>query len=91
MAEKTVDAYIASLEGWQADVVAQVRQIVLAAAPECQGIDQVGAAGVRQQRPIRLCARIQGFGELSDSGAGPNWTIRSASCKVLATRCAMSS
>lgn len=29
-----VDEYIASLEGWKADVVAKARQIVLAAAPE---------------------------------------------------------
>lgn len=34
MAEKTVDAYIAGLEGWKAEVVAEVRQIINAAAPD---------------------------------------------------------
>ncbi len=36
MAEKTVDAYIASLEAWQAEVVSSVRQIVLKAAPQAE-------------------------------------------------------
>ena len=36
MTEKTVDAYIAQLEGWQAEVVSEVRKIVLAAAPEAE-------------------------------------------------------
>jgi hypothetical protein len=36
MAEKTVDGYIAGLEGWKADVVARVRRIVLEAAPEAK-------------------------------------------------------
>ena len=34
MAEKTVDAYIAGLEGWKAEVASRVRQIVLEAAPD---------------------------------------------------------
>jgi hypothetical protein len=34
MAEKTVDAYIAGLEGWKAEVASKVRQIVLEAAPD---------------------------------------------------------
>ena len=33
MKVKTVDAYIASLEGWQADVVAELRSLVCEAAP----------------------------------------------------------
>ena len=36
MAEKTVDAYIASLETWQAEVVSSVRQIVLKTAPHAE-------------------------------------------------------
>jgi len=36
MTGKTVDAYIAQLEGWQAEVVSEVRKIVLAAAPEAE-------------------------------------------------------
>ena len=36
MAEKTVDAYIASLETWQAEIVSGVRQIVLKTAPEAE-------------------------------------------------------
>ena len=36
MAVKTVDEYISSLEGWKADVVAQVREIVLEAAPDAK-------------------------------------------------------
>lgn len=36
MAEKTVDGYIAGLEGWKADVVSRVRRIVLDAAPEAK-------------------------------------------------------
>ena len=36
MTEKTVDAYIASLEAWQAEIVSGVRQIVLKAAPEAK-------------------------------------------------------
>lgn len=36
MAEKTVDDYIASLDGWQSEIVAEVRKIVLAAAPEAR-------------------------------------------------------
>jgi hypothetical protein len=36
MAEKTVDGYIAALEGWKAEVVSKVRQIVLEAAPEAK-------------------------------------------------------
>lgn len=34
MAEKTVDSYIAGLEDWQGEIVSQVRQIILQAAPE---------------------------------------------------------
>ena len=34
MAEKTVDAYIAGLTGWQAQAVSQVRKIVNQAAPD---------------------------------------------------------
>ena len=34
MAEKTVDAYIAGLEGWKAEVASRVRQIVHEAAPD---------------------------------------------------------
>ena len=33
MAEKTVENYIAQLEDWQAEIVSQVRQTVLEAAP----------------------------------------------------------
>jgi hypothetical protein len=36
MAEKTIDGYIAQLEGWQAEVVSRVRAIVRAAAPEAK-------------------------------------------------------
>ena len=36
MTEKTVDAYIARLEAWQAEIVTGVRQIVLKAAPEAK-------------------------------------------------------
>jgi hypothetical protein len=34
MAESTVDAYIAGLEGWKAEVASKVRRIVLEAAPD---------------------------------------------------------
>lgn len=34
MAKKTVDEYIADLDGWQAEVVATVRDLVKAAAPD---------------------------------------------------------
>ena len=34
MSEKTVESYIAQLEGWQAEIVSEVRQIILEAAPE---------------------------------------------------------
>jgi hypothetical protein len=34
MAEKTVDSYIAGLEDWQGEIISQVRQIILKAAPE---------------------------------------------------------
>ena len=34
MAEKTVDSYIAGLADWQGEIVSQVRQIILEAAPE---------------------------------------------------------
>lgn len=34
MAEKTVDGYIAGLDGWKAGVASRVRQIVLEAAPD---------------------------------------------------------
>lgn len=36
MAEKTVDAYIAGLETWQAEIVSEVRQIIRAAAPQAE-------------------------------------------------------
>ena len=36
MAFKTVDAYIASLSGWQAEVVSRLREIILDAAPEAK-------------------------------------------------------
>ena len=36
MAEKTIDVYIAQLEGWQAEVVSRVRAIVRATAPEAK-------------------------------------------------------
>jgi hypothetical protein len=34
--KKTVDAYIAQLEGWQGEIVSEVRNIVLAALPEAE-------------------------------------------------------
>jgi hypothetical protein len=34
MAGKTVDAYIAGLEDWQAEIVSSVRQVLIQAAPE---------------------------------------------------------
>ena len=34
MSEKTVESYIAGLEDWQEEIVSQVRQIILEAAPE---------------------------------------------------------
>jgi len=34
MAEKTVDSYIAGLKDWQAEIVSEVRKIILKAAPE---------------------------------------------------------
>jgi hypothetical protein len=34
MADKTVDDYVASLEGWQAEILTRVREIILQAAPE---------------------------------------------------------
>ena len=36
MVAKTVDGYIAGLEGWQAEVVSRVRDIVREAAPEAK-------------------------------------------------------
>lgn len=36
MVEKTVDAYIATLEGWQGDIVSEVRKIILEAVPEAE-------------------------------------------------------
>lgn len=36
MAEKTVDGYIAQLEGWKAEVVSTVRRIVLETAPDAK-------------------------------------------------------
>lgn len=36
MAEKTVDGYIAGLEGWQAEIVSEVRKIIRATAPEAE-------------------------------------------------------
>jgi hypothetical protein len=34
MVEKNVDNYITQLENWQAEIVSEVRQIILTAAPE---------------------------------------------------------
>jgi hypothetical protein len=36
MADKTVDGYIAGLEGWQAEIVTRVRGIILQAATEAK-------------------------------------------------------
>ncbi len=36
MAAKTVDEYIESLDGWQAEAAAQLRNIVVTAAPEAE-------------------------------------------------------
>ena len=36
MAAKTVDEYISGLEGWKADVVARIREIILRAAPDAK-------------------------------------------------------
>ena len=36
MGEKTVDGYIAGLEGWKGDVVSGVRHVILRAAPEAK-------------------------------------------------------
>ncbi len=36
MADKTVDGYIAGLESWQAEIISQVRGIVLQAAPQAK-------------------------------------------------------
>jgi len=34
MADKTVDTYIAQLEDWQAEIVSEIRRIILSAAPD---------------------------------------------------------
>ena len=34
MAEKTVDSYIANLNDWQADIVTEIRQIILETVPD---------------------------------------------------------
>lgn len=36
MNKNTVDAYIAQLEGWQGEIVSELRNIVLAAVPEAE-------------------------------------------------------
>ena len=36
MAAKTVDEYISGLEGWKADVVARIREIILESAPDAK-------------------------------------------------------
>ena len=36
MTDKTVDAYIAGLPDWQAEIVAAVRKIILDAAPDAK-------------------------------------------------------
>jgi hypothetical protein len=36
MADKTVDGYLAGLESWQAEIVSQVRGIILQAAPQAR-------------------------------------------------------
>lgn len=36
MADKTVDGYISGLESWQAEIVSQVRGIILQAAPQAR-------------------------------------------------------
>ncbi len=36
MADKTVDGYISGLESWQAEIVSQVRGIILQAAPQAK-------------------------------------------------------
>ena len=38
MANKTIDGYIAGLEGWQAEVASSVREIVRGAAPEAKEV-----------------------------------------------------
>ncbi len=46
MAEKTVEAYVDGLEGWQKEAAVQLRGIIKDAAPEAREFDQVGAAGL---------------------------------------------
>jgi hypothetical protein len=36
MAHRTVDGYIAGLEGWQSEIASRIRRIVLKAAPEAK-------------------------------------------------------
>ena len=36
MADKTMDGYISGLESWQAEIVSQVRGIILQAAPQAK-------------------------------------------------------
>jgi len=46
MVEKTVDKYISQLEGWQAEIVSEVRQIILKAAPEADESINWGSTGL---------------------------------------------
>jgi hypothetical protein len=45
MADKTLDDYIAGLEGWQAEVASSVREIVRGAAPEAE-------EGIKWAQPV---------------------------------------
>lgn len=45
MGEKTIDAYIAGLETWQADISSSVREIVRGAAPEME-------EGIKWAQPV---------------------------------------
>ena len=90
MAEKTVADYIAQLEDWQAEIVSQVRQIILEAAP---GADE----SVKWAQPVYEIngpfAYIKAFKNSVNFGfwRGVDISDPGGCCRAAARKCAISS
>ena len=54
MAPKTVDEFVAGLDGWQAEAVSTIRQIVREAAPKASEAWKWGQPVYEENGPFRL-------------------------------------
>ena len=90
MADKTVDNYITQLENWQAEIVSEVRQIILTAAPEADESIKWAQPVYEINGPFAYIKALR-TPSISVSGAGSTSMIRKGICRAAVRKCATSS